>query len=164
MVFCFHKNLWSICFLVNVCSNVADPDPNPDPYVFGPHGKVATWRSMTKIAGSGSISQKHGSADPDPDPQQNVIDPEHWFAMRHKEMSSNIVYEPKCGGGVGRRVSANEYSFVQIKLCPYLIFVSIRNQFFYCQFDLTVRWHQQQTSAAVARNVILFSCWYYRTH
>jgi hypothetical protein len=59
---------------------------------------------MTKVAGSasasGSISQKHGSADPDPDPHQNVIDPEHWFAMRHKEMSSNLVYEPKCGGGV----------------------------------------------------------------
>jgi hypothetical protein len=37
---------------------------------------------MTKIAGSGSesgsISQRHGSADPDPDPHQNVMDPEHW--------------------------------------------------------------------------------------
>jgi hypothetical protein len=34
---------------------------------------------MTKIAGSGSISQRHGSADPDPDPDppQNVMDPEH---------------------------------------------------------------------------------------
>ncbi len=32
---------------------------------------------MTKIAGSGSISQKHGSEDPDP--PQNVMDPEHWF-------------------------------------------------------------------------------------
>jgi hypothetical protein len=32
---------------------------------------------MTKIAGSGSISQRHGSADPDPDPPQNVMDPEH---------------------------------------------------------------------------------------
>ncbi len=33
---------------------------------------------MTKIAesGSGSISQRHGSADPDP--LQNVMDPEHW--------------------------------------------------------------------------------------
>jgi hypothetical protein len=29
-----------------------------------------------KIAGSGSISQRHGSADPDP--HQNVMDPEHW--------------------------------------------------------------------------------------
>jgi hypothetical protein len=26
---------------------------------------------------SGSISQRHGSADPDPDPHQNVMDPEH---------------------------------------------------------------------------------------
>ncbi len=32
---------------------------------------------MTKIAGSGSISQRHGSADLDPDPRQNVMDPEH---------------------------------------------------------------------------------------
>ncbi len=30
---------------------------------------------MKKIAGSGSISQRHGS--PDPDPHQNVMDPEH---------------------------------------------------------------------------------------
>ncbi len=28
-----------------------------------------------KVEGSGSISQRHGSADPDP--QQNVIDPQH---------------------------------------------------------------------------------------
>ncbi len=32
---------------------------------------------MTKIAGSGTISQKHGFEDPDPDPPQNVMDPEH---------------------------------------------------------------------------------------
>jgi hypothetical protein len=32
---------------------------------------------MTKIAGSGSIGQRHGSADPDP--HQNVMDPEHWL-------------------------------------------------------------------------------------
>jgi hypothetical protein len=44
-------------------SVVADPDPNPDPHVFGPPG-------------SGSISQRHGSADPDPDPPQNVMDPQ----------------------------------------------------------------------------------------
>ncbi len=30
---------------------------------------------------SGSISQKHGSADPDPDPHQNVMDPEHCFLL-----------------------------------------------------------------------------------
>jgi hypothetical protein len=32
---------------------------------------------MTKIAGSGSISQRHRSADPDP--PQNVMDPQHWL-------------------------------------------------------------------------------------
>jgi hypothetical protein len=39
---------------------------------------------MTKIAGSGSISQRHGSAESEPDsyPHQNVIDPENWlFSM-----------------------------------------------------------------------------------
>jgi hypothetical protein len=30
---------------------------------------------MTKMAGSGSISQRHGS--PNPDPHQNVMDPQH---------------------------------------------------------------------------------------
>jgi hypothetical protein len=34
---------------------------------------------MTKIAGYGSISQRHGSADPDPEPHQSVMDPEHRF-------------------------------------------------------------------------------------
>jgi hypothetical protein len=34
---------------------------------------------MTKIAGSGSISQRHGSADPDP--HQNVMDPQHRYGM-----------------------------------------------------------------------------------
>jgi hypothetical protein len=28
---------------------------------------------------SGSVSQRHGSADPDPDPPQNVMDPQHWL-------------------------------------------------------------------------------------
>jgi hypothetical protein len=32
---------------------------------------------MTKIAGSGSISQRQGSADPDPDPHKNVMAPEY---------------------------------------------------------------------------------------
>jgi hypothetical protein len=44
-------------------------------------------RSMPKIAGSGSesgsISQRHGFADPDPDPDppQNVMDPQHWLKV-----------------------------------------------------------------------------------
>jgi hypothetical protein len=48
---------------------------------------LASCRSMTKIAGSGSesgsISKRHGSADSDPDPHQNVMDPEHWFIHCH---------------------------------------------------------------------------------
>ncbi len=40
---------------------------------------------MTKIAGSGSISQKHGYEDPDPDPPQNVLDPEHWNKLYKDE-------------------------------------------------------------------------------
>jgi hypothetical protein len=32
---------------------------------------------MMKIEGSGSNSQRHGSADPDPDLYQNVMDPQH---------------------------------------------------------------------------------------
>jgi hypothetical protein len=35
---------------------------------------------MKKKAGSGSISQWHGSADLDPDPHQDVMDPEHCLA------------------------------------------------------------------------------------
>jgi hypothetical protein len=44
---------------------------------------------MTKIAGSesasGSISQRHGFADPDPDPDphNNVMDPQHCHKQLH---------------------------------------------------------------------------------
>ncbi len=34
-------------------------------------------------SGSGSISQRHGSADPDP--HQNVMDPQHCFFQAHHE-------------------------------------------------------------------------------
>ncbi len=43
---------------------------------------LASWRSMKKIAGSGSISQRYGSADPDLDPHQNVLDPQHYFKQK----------------------------------------------------------------------------------
>jgi hypothetical protein len=36
---------------------------------------------MTKVVGSESISQRHGSADLDPDPPQNVMDPQHWLRV-----------------------------------------------------------------------------------
>ncbi len=44
---------------------------------------------MMKIAWSGSISQKHGSADPDP--PQNLMDPEHCFKDTSPLMSSLLV-------------------------------------------------------------------------
>ncbi len=55
---------------------------------------LASWRSLTKRAGSasgagsgsssGSVSHKYGSEDPDPhpDPYQDVTDPEHWCFWR----------------------------------------------------------------------------------
>jgi hypothetical protein len=48
---------------------------------------------MTKIAGSGSgsISQRHGSADPDP--HQNVMDPQHWI----RQDRSGRENPPVCG-------------------------------------------------------------------
>jgi hypothetical protein len=45
---------------------------------------------MTKIAGSGSISQRHGFADPDPDPPQNVMDPQH--CCRHVQTSTDSCF------------------------------------------------------------------------
>ncbi len=51
---------------------------------------------MTKIAGSGyesgsgSISQRHGSADPDPDPHQNVMNPELWKKTINSENQTEI--------------------------------------------------------------------------
>ncbi len=45
---------------------------------------LASWRSLMKIEGSGSISQRHGSADPDQDAHQNVMDPQHWFLGKYR--------------------------------------------------------------------------------
>jgi hypothetical protein len=39
---------------------------------------------MTKIAGSGSISQRHGFADPDP--HQNVMGPVHCYRLVYKSL------------------------------------------------------------------------------
>ena len=48
---------------------------------------------MTKIAGSGSISQRHGSADPDPDPPQNVMDPQHCsYHQRKMPLASQATH------------------------------------------------------------------------
>ncbi len=57
---------------------------------------------MKKIEGSGSICQRHRSADPDPDPHQNVIDPQHWRGARIKDMYlTSDIDEVMVGSGVG---------------------------------------------------------------
>ncbi len=60
--------------------------------------------SMTKIAGSGSISQRHGSADPDP--HQNVMDPEHCRQQLLLFWKSGFFVTKlvvPCAGSVGRK-------------------------------------------------------------
>jgi hypothetical protein len=57
---------------------------------------LAFCRSMAKIAGSGSISQRHGSADTDPDPHQNVMDPQHCF---NQNIPVIFLLEHWSGGG-----------------------------------------------------------------
>jgi hypothetical protein len=49
---------------------------------------------MTKIAGSGSISQRHGSVDPDqdPDPPQNVMGPQHCQKQKGEMVKSVMIY------------------------------------------------------------------------
>ncbi len=61
---------------------------------------LASWRSLMKIAGSGSISQRHGSADPDPGPQQNVMDPQHWEVVLLSKIFIYLTAAPCSGAAV----------------------------------------------------------------
>ncbi len=56
-----------------------------------PAGMSLNKLSMTKIAGSGAISQRHGSADPDPDPDQNVMDSQHCFQITQPGGGTTLV-------------------------------------------------------------------------
>ncbi len=67
-------------FLKNLKNDVNLPSKsNKQNFFFKISFLFTSWGSMMKILGSGSISQRHGSADPDPDPDphQNVMDPQH---------------------------------------------------------------------------------------
>ncbi len=48
---------------------------------------IKSFKSLKKVVGSGSISQRYGSGDPDPDPDphQNVPDPQHCFGGKLTE-------------------------------------------------------------------------------
>ncbi len=82
---------------------------------------MASWSSMTKIAGSGSISQRHGSADPDPDPDphQNVMDPQHWCPPVSLTYLSLLVKGEEsvvlCGDLLSQCLA---YTFLTISSCP----------------------------------------------
>jgi hypothetical protein len=52
---------------------------------------------MTKITGSGCISQRHGSADPDLDPHQYVMDPQHWYSDPNPDPYKKMA-DPDLGG------------------------------------------------------------------
>ncbi len=79
-------DLWLLFDFISLKNDVNVPSKsNQQENFFSISFLLASWRSMTKIAGSGSgsgsISQKHGSADPDPDPHQNVMDQQHRFFL-----------------------------------------------------------------------------------
>jgi hypothetical protein len=67
---------------------------------------------MTKIAGSGSaprsgsgsISQRHGSADPDPDLTQNVLDPQHCWKVKEELAGLYLTQESLKSALVGGNV------------------------------------------------------------
>jgi len=56
---------------------------------------------MTKIVGSGNISQRHGSADPDPYPYQNAVDPQHCFQLAAAQAGSALKTFVVLGVGGG---------------------------------------------------------------
>ncbi len=80
---------------------------------------LSTWRSLTKITGSGSaswsISQRYGCADPDPHPDlyQNFMDPQHCKMLNAK--SCNAV------------LTTTSISFFNFFL-PHLRYLGLRNR------------------------------------
>ncbi len=81
--YCFVTSFWPFIFKNDV--QVPSESNKPKKNFFYLFFVGIFGRSMTKIAGSGpasgSIRQRHGSADPDPDPDppQNVMDPQHCY-------------------------------------------------------------------------------------
>ncbi len=74
------KNLDSYCFVTSFTfflENDVIRNKNLNKTSF----LLASGRSRSKIAGSGSVGQRHGSADQDP--YQNVADPQHCFEINN---------------------------------------------------------------------------------
>jgi hypothetical protein len=66
---------------------------------------------MTKIAGSGSICQRHGS--PDPDPHQNVLDPEDCTQALNTTMLMRTLLMAVLRLGNQNRLSLHNHRLIQ---------------------------------------------------
>ncbi len=94
--------LWLLLDIFNNYVNVPSKSNKQKTFIKKKSFLLASWKSMAKIAGSGSasgsgsISQRHGSADPDP--HQNVMDPEHCFNVWS---GSGSALWQKAGSGSG---------------------------------------------------------------
>ncbi len=101
--YCFVASLWLFTFEKLCKSTFKNMQKNFFYIIF----LLASWRSMMKIKGSGTISQRHGSADLDPDPHQNVMDPQH----------CQRVWELKRSSRPSRGCSkVNQYSYAPGKM------------------------------------------------
>jgi hypothetical protein len=74
---------------------------------------------MMKIegSGSGSIRQRHGSADPDP-PLQNVMDPQHWQNV--------ILFCHTSHTGITKLDAPKLRFFNHARFCPFITFVFLQ--------------------------------------
>jgi hypothetical protein len=70
---------------------------------------------MTKIAGSGFISHRHGSADPYPDPHQNVMDPQRWKIHRKARRKKCNAQKNKSEFRVLLNIRITEPAFCSIR-------------------------------------------------
>ena len=70
------KNIDSYCFVTSLWLYSLKNDVNvPSKSNKQKNFRLTSWRSLTKITGSGTNSQRYGSADPDP--YQNFMDAQH---------------------------------------------------------------------------------------
>jgi hypothetical protein len=65
---------------------------------------------------AGSVSQRHGSADPDPDPYQKVTDPQHLLLVRVVDPDPDLHGSTLiCVAGSGSRRAKMNYKYKKSK-------------------------------------------------
>ncbi len=113
-----------------------------------------SWRSMMKMAGSasGSVSHRHGSADPDA--HQNLMDPQHLLSYLHTHRHTAIVVLSFSCCFCGRcllywffimvpleQFSCYPFSFLDFLTCYIMSSLSCYPKLSKNLSDLTVFWH-----------------------